>query len=228
MTGSGAVRIVRIKLPVSNAYLLVGERAVLVDAGAPGQADRILDAVRRAEVDPNDISLLIHTHGHIDHAGSAAELRRRIGMPVAVHEADAPLLRSGTNGTVRPRNREARLVAAVLVRPYEPLEPDLALTEEISLRGYGVDGRVIFTPGHTPGSLSIALPGRDVIVGDLAMGGVLGGALFPRRPRLHYFVDDLAAVRTSVRRVLDDGAATVFVGHGGPLRAGDVRERLGP
>jgi hydroxyacylglutathione hydrolase len=227
MMGTGPVRIVRIKLPVSNAYLLVGERAVLVDAGAPGQADRILDAVRRAEVDPRDIALLIHTHGHIDHAGSAAELRRRIGMPVAVHAGDAPLLRSGSNGTVRPRNREARLVAAVLVRPYEPLEPDLVLTEEISLRGYGVDGRVVFTPGHTPGSLSIALPTREVIVGDLVMGGVLGGALFPRRPRLHYFVDDLAAVHASLRRVLADGPETVLVGHGGPLRAGDVAERIG-
>lgn len=226
MTGTGPVRVVRIKLPVSNAYLLVGERAVLVDAGAPGQADRILDAVRRAEVDPNDIALLIHTHGHIDHAGSTAELRRRIGMPVAVHAGDAPLLRSGSNGTVRPRNLEARLVAAVMVRPYEPVEPDIVLTEEISLRGYGVDGRVMFTPGHTPGSLSIALPTREAIVGDLVMGGVFGGALFPRRPRLHYFVDDEAAIRTSVERVLTDGATTVMVGHGGPLRAGDVRQRL--
>jgi hydroxyacylglutathione hydrolase len=226
MMGTGPVRIVRIKLPVSNAYLLVGERAVLVDAGAPGQADRILDAVRRAGVDPHDIALLIHTHGHIDHAGSAAELRRRIGMPVAVHAGDAPLLRSGSNGMVRPRNREARLVAAVMVRPYEPVEPDLVLTEEISLRGYGVDGRVVFTPGHTPGSLSVALPSRDVIVGDLVMGGVLGGALFPRRPRIHYFVDDLAAVHASVRRVLADGSETLLVGHGGPLRADDVRERI--
>lgn len=227
MTKTGPVRVVRIKLPVSNAYLLVGERAVLVDAGAPGQADRILAAVRRAEVDPNDIALLIHTHGHIDHAGSTAELRRRIGMPVAVHAGDAPLLRSGSNGTVRPRNLEARLVAAVMVRPYEPVEPDLVLTEEVSLRGYGVDGRVIFTPGHTPGSLSIALPTREAIVGDLVMGGVFGGALFPQRPRLHYFVDDEAAVHTSVERVLADGHTTVLVGHGGPLRAGDVRKRLG-
>ncbi|MFM8943694.1 MAG: MBL fold metallo-hydrolase [Actinomycetota bacterium] len=221
------MRVVRIKLPVSNAYLVVGQRAVLVDAGAPGQADRILDAVRRADVDPSDISLLIHTHGHIDHAGSTAELRRRVGMPVAVHAADAPLLRSGSNGTVRPRNVEARLVAAVMVRPYEPVEPDLVLTEEISLAGHGVDARVVFTPGHTPGSLSVALPTRDVIVGDLVMGGVLGGALFPRRPRLHYFVDDLAAVHASVGRVLADAPETVLVGHGGPLRAGDVAARLG-
>jgi glyoxylase-like metal-dependent hydrolase (beta-lactamase superfamily II) len=68
--------VILIKLSVSNAYLVKDRQAVLVDAGAPNEADRILAAVRKAGVEPGDISLILHTHGHIDHAGSTAELKR--------------------------------------------------------------------------------------------------------------------------------------------------------
>lgn len=216
------MRVVKIRMAISNAYLVVDDKAILVDAGAPGQADRILDGVRRAGVDPQDISLLIHTHGHIDHAGSSAELKRRLQLPLAVHAADAPLLRTGTNGTIKPRNLEARITAAFVAKPYEPVEPDVVLTEETSLRAYGVAADVIFTPGHTPGSISVVLPEHDAIVGDLMMGGNLGGAVFGSRPRLHYFVDDLDAVHTSVGKVLARRPSRILVGHGGPLRPDDV------
>lgn len=221
------MRVVRIKSAVSSAYLVIDDKAILIDAGHPGQADRILSAVRRAGVDEQDISLLIHTHGHGDHAGSSAEIRRRLGLPVAVHAADADLLRRGDNGPVRPRTLEGRLIAATVVRPYEPVEPDVVLTEEISLKRYGVDAQVLFTPGHTPGSLSVVLPEHGAIIGDLMLGGVLGGAFFGRRPRLHYFVDDDAAVPASVAKVLRHGPSTMYVGHGGPLRPEDVARVVG-
>ena len=123
------MRVVRIKSAVSSAYLVVDDKAILIDAGHPGQADRILAAVRRAGVEEQDISLLLHTHGHGDHAGSSAELKRRLRLPVAVHAADADLLRRGDNGRVTPRGLEGRLIAAAVVRPYEPVEPDVVLTD---------------------------------------------------------------------------------------------------
>ena len=221
------MRVVRIRSAVSSAYLVVDDKAILIDAGHPGQADRILAAVRRAGVEERDISLLIHTHGHGDHAGSSAELKRRLGLPVAVHAADADLLRRGDNGRVTPRGLEGRLIAATVVRPYEPVEPDVVLTEEVSLRPYGVDAQVLFTPGHTPGSLSVVLPEHGAIIGDLMLGGVLGGAFFARRPRLHYFVDDEAAVPVSVAKILKHGPSTLYVGHGGPLRPEAVARAVG-
>lgn len=221
------MRVVRIKSAVSSAYLVIDDKAILIDAGHSGQADRILAAVRRAGVEEQDLSLLLHTHGHGDHAGSSAELRRRLGLPIAVHAADADLLRRGDNGRVTPRTFEGRLIAATVVRPYEPVEPDVVLTEEVSLRPYGVDAQVLFTPGHTPGSLSVVLPEHGAIVGDLMLGGVLGGAFFGSRPRLHYFVDDEEAVAASVAKVLGHGPSTLYVGHGGPLRPDAVARAAG-
>jgi glyoxylase-like metal-dependent hydrolase (beta-lactamase superfamily II) len=211
------MRIIRIPLPYSNAYLIIDQRAILVDAGFPGDTDRILRAITQAGITPRDISLLVHTHGHIDHAGTTAELTRRLGMPTMIHQADAHNLITGTNGIVTPRNFEARLVAAMLVRPFDPVTPDIILSAETSLHAYGVDGHVIFTPGHTKGSLSLILGNGEAIVGDVMMGGWFGGTIRPRHPNYHYFVDDWDDVNRSITRLLALAPSRWYVGHGGPL-----------
>ncbi len=64
-----------------NAYLLLGRRPVIVDAGTPGSGHKIHDRITALGVDPADVSLIVITHGHIDHFGSAAELHRLTGAP---------------------------------------------------------------------------------------------------------------------------------------------------
>ncbi len=64
-----------------NAYLLLGRRPVIVDAGTPGSGRKIYDRITAHGVDPTDVSLIVLTHGHIDHFGSAAELHRLTGAP---------------------------------------------------------------------------------------------------------------------------------------------------
>ena len=216
------MHVIQIPLPYSNAYLVIDQRAILVDAGFPGDTDRILRAITQAGITPRDISLLVHTHGHIDHAGSTAELRRRIGMPTAIHHADAPNLLSGTNGIVKPRNLEARLVAAMLVKPFEAVKADIVFTEELSLHAYGINGQIIFTPGHTKGSISLLLGNGEAIVGDVMMGGWLGGTIRPHQPNYHYFVDDWADVHHSINRLLTHAPTRWYVGHGGPLAYAQV------
>lgn len=206
-------------------YLVVGKKTVLVDAGAPNEADKIMKAARRAGVNEKDISLILHTHGHIDHAGSTAELKRRLDVPVAVHEADAFMLKTGTNGEVKPRNWEAGLVKAMLVKPFEAVEPDLILREETSLADFGVSANVIFTPGHTKGSLSV-LVDNEAIIGDVMMGGWMGGNLLGSRPNYHYFIDDLDTVHASMKKVFSFKPVNLYVGHGGPLNAVDARNRF--
>ncbi|HNB41906.1 MAG TPA: MBL fold metallo-hydrolase, partial [Anaerolineales bacterium] len=86
------MEIIKIKLSVSNAYLVKDRKSILVDTGSSHEADKILAEVKRAGVNEKDISLILHTHGHVDHAGSTAELKRRLGVPVAVHAEDAFML----------------------------------------------------------------------------------------------------------------------------------------
>jgi glyoxylase-like metal-dependent hydrolase (beta-lactamase superfamily II) len=219
------MELIRIKLSFSNAYLIKDKKSVLVDAGAPKQADQILAAIIRAGLNEKDISLILHTHGHFDHAGSTAELKRRLKVPSAVHVNDVFMLREGRNGEIKPRNLEAKIVMALVPKSFEPSEPDIIIEQEMKLNDFGVEGKVIFTPGHTKGSLSV-LFNNEAIVGDTLMGGTAGGLIYGARPNYHYYNDDFDQVHASIKKILGFKPERLHVGHGGPLRFKDVLERF--
>jgi hydroxyacylglutathione hydrolase len=219
--------LIPIPLGLSNAFLLKGDRAILVDTGRPRDVGALLGALRRAHVDPAELALILHTHAHWDHCGGTKELKQTTGAPAAVHHAEAERLRRGNNGVLRPTSPMGALLLPFLDWPFPGVEPDLLLGDDTDLRRFGVEGRVVLTPGHTAGSVSVLTANREAIVGDLLMGGYLGGRLFPWHPTLHYYAEDLPQVRASVRKLLDLGVATVFLGHGGPLCADALRKRFG-
>jgi glyoxylase-like metal-dependent hydrolase (beta-lactamase superfamily II) len=219
--------LIPIALPLCYAFLLKGERSILIDTGRPQDAAAIEHVLRSNGVALAELALILHTHGHWDHAGSTAELRRLTAAPLAVHVADAPLVRRGDNGVLRPTGLWARLLRPFLDRGYPAFEPDLLIEREMDLSEYGVAARVVFTPGHTSGSISVLTGEGDMVVGDLLMGGYFGGLLLPGRPGLHYFVDDMAALTASVRKVLGMGPRCVYPAHGGPLEPKAVEQWVG-
>lgn len=218
--------IVPIRLSISNAFLVKGERPVLIDTGCPGDTDRLVAALAREGVAVGDLALILHTHGHRDHAGGTARLKTMTAAPTAVHPADADMLRRGANRPLIPANLTGRLIRAYVDRPFPPVEPDLALDEAFDLARYGLAGRVLATPGHTEGSVTVLLDGGEAVAGDLVVGGYLGGLLAPGVPGYPYFLEDLAELRSSVRKLLRHSPSRVYVGHGGPLRGDDVRKRF--
>jgi glyoxylase-like metal-dependent hydrolase (beta-lactamase superfamily II) len=213
------VQIIPIRTRLANAYLLVGQRAVLVDSGSAHSADRIVAALKQAGLELSALSLIVQTHAHYDHCGSTAELKRLSGVPVAVHQSEQNELEHGKNAAVVPVDWMGYLTRPFVANQYESVTADVLIADELDLRPYGVAANVIHTPGHTPGSVSVVTDGGDVIAGDLLGGGLLYGLLLPERPRYHYFASDLAAVRASIRRVLDRTPTRIYVGHGGPLEA---------
>ena len=215
--------VTRIKLPLANAYLVQGKRPILVDTGASGDADRIVAALRRAGVTPKELSLILLTHGHGDHAGAANELAALSGAPVALHRADDAMARSGHNVLGTLTSWEARLLTPFVNKPFQPVAATHLFDGEMDLYPFGVAGRVIPTPGHTPGSVSLLLKHGDVIAGDLLIGGYFGGVLMARRPQLHYYVTDFSDLYTSVERILARIPRRLLVGHGGPLAVESVR-----
>jgi hydroxyacylglutathione hydrolase len=217
-----------IRLRISMAYVLVGERAVLVDTGSTGEEERILRGIRRFNLDPSRIALLLHTHGHTDHAGSTRALKEHLRVPAAVHHADAPKMRAGDSGPLVPLRFSSRVISLFLDPKFPAVEPDLLIDEGYSLAEFGLPAAVVHTPGHTPGSISVLFEDGRAIAGDLMMGGSLGGAVRPFDPGYHYFAEDLPELRRSIRKLLDRGANTIYVGHGGPLEAARVREHFAP
>lgn len=218
-------QLVPIPLGMVKAFLILGERPILVDTGTRSHAPRIVAALARQDVAPQDLALIVITHAHPDHIGGLAALHAQSAAPVAVHVGDAQAVRKGTRAALRPPRFLSRLFG---LRPSpqdaaeEGVEPDVLVEDELDLAPYGVQGRVISTPGHTPGSLSVLLPDGRAIVGDLFFGGFLG----PGRPRHHFLAADRAQMEESVRALLELDVREIHLAHGGPFAAEAVRQAL--
>jgi glyoxylase-like metal-dependent hydrolase (beta-lactamase superfamily II) len=228
VTRTKIVRIPAFAGHIVNTYLLLGRRPVLVDCGFPGSAQRIYDGVTAAGVDPAELAMIVVTHAHIDHFGAAAELHSRAGAPVAAHEADLPAYRAGHADATRRQIMSG--LGRILDRTSlpdtttAPLHPQIVLTGEYRLDDHGVEARIIPTPGHTAGSVSVLLDQGDLIAGDMIAGGPLGR--LRHRPSYPPFHDDPAQALKSLQAALRLGPHTLHVGHGGPLLARRVQRWL--
>nr|WP_052479223.1 MBL fold metallo-hydrolase [Kibdelosporangium sp. MJ126-NF4]CEL23042.1 Hydroxyacylglutathione hydrolase [Kibdelosporangium sp. MJ126-NF4]CTQ90180.1 Hydroxyacylglutathione hydrolase (EC 3.1.2.6) [Kibdelosporangium sp. MJ126-NF4] len=188
-----------------------GERqALLVDPGADG--DRVLDAVRDL-----DVVAIVLTHAHFDHVLAVPEVARELDVPVLAHPADAPvwpneLEHLRRHGHFDAGTDTAHLLAAdpAALTPVagqtlwnghtEPVHDGQRLTVG------GLTATVLHTPGHTPGGLTLALPG-NLLTGD---------TLFPGGPGLTGWpLSDFDTIMRSVRRLLAFGPDTaIHPGHG--------------
>lgn len=218
----------KLNLQIANVYIVKGDnKTVVVDTGQAGKAETIVKRLAKLGVAPKDVSLILLTHAHIDHAGSAAALQQLTGAPLAVHAADSEMLQRGHNGKMMPVGLEAHLLYNFISVPFPKSKADVFVDENTDLSAFGIRGRIIHTPGHTAGSISVLLDDGSVIAGDLLRGGALGGAILSSIPRYPYFLYDLkdkAMVHASVRKLLDAGAQRFYVGHGGPIPRAAVQK----
>ncbi len=131
------------------------------------------------------VAAILITHGHSDHVDALDEVRRETNAPVYMHPADTD--RAG-------------------VDEYEPLKDG----QELEIAGETL--RVLHTPGHSPGSVTLVV-GRDQIVGDLILPGSVG--------RTDISGASWEEIEVSIRKVMPfwDDSTRLFAGHGGVLNA---------
>lgn len=214
----------KLTLRWSNAWLLVsGTHAVLIDTGYPGETERIRTLCRSRNVDPNRLTLIVHTHVHVDHFGCTAELAKAAGCPITFHPADQHLADQKTPLKLTPATFSGRLLAPLFINKTFRNHPcDFPALAGLRLDSFGIPATIHQTPGHTAGSISVVLDDGRAIIGDLLMGGYAGGWLWSHKPRLHYFAEDLPQILTSLDHLLAITSGPLFPGHGGPLQHSDV------
>ncbi|MBO6564633.1 MAG: MBL fold metallo-hydrolase [Pseudomonadales bacterium] len=152
-----------------NTSLIWSEKtkeAALIDPG--GEIDRLLDAADEFGV--NIVAIWL-THGHMDHAGAAAEIAERTGAPViGPHENDQWLLDNLESQGANYGMLDARNV-----------KPDRYLNDGDQLELGGMIFNVVHCPGHTPGHVVITQTDAKVaFVGDVLFQGSIGRTDFPR------------------------------------------------
>ena len=179
------------------------KRGAVSDPG--GDVGRIIEAVEKSGV---TIEKVLLTHGHIDHAGGAAELAERLGVKIeGPHTEDLFLLED------LPRSG-----AQYGMQGVRPVTPDRWLKEGDTVTVGGLTFDILETPGHTPGSVVFFnRPNRFLLGGDVLFKGSIGRTDFPR--------GDHAALLASIRdKLFPLGDDVVFLpGHGQPGRIGEER-----
>jgi glyoxylase-like metal-dependent hydrolase (beta-lactamase superfamily II) len=227
LTPPPEVEIVRIELAYSNVYLIRSARPILIDSGSPDE----LDDIRRGLADHGqrleDLALVVLTHGHGDHSGGAAAIRSATHARIALGKGDLGMAAAGKNRTLPPTTLTAQLIRPFVDFEYPPFVPDIAVEDGLDLAPYGIKGKVVSMPGHTPGSLVVLLENRAAFVGDQILGGWFGGTFRRHSPGEHYYQDDVDRNRKNIRMLLERGYQTFYLGHGGPVVASDVEDWLG-
>jgi glyoxylase-like metal-dependent hydrolase (beta-lactamase superfamily II) len=174
----------------------------------------------------SDIKYLLLTHHHDDHAGFAAELVRRTGCRVIAHRnAVLPLKQGKSEGTDKPVTRRSQIALTFYTLVHKEFNfPPLTLTErdiviegdnDSLLKGIGIDGVILHTPGHTRDSVSVLLSDGSAFVGDAAMN-FLRWTGMGHRPIV---IEDINTVYESWRKLRERGARVIYPAHGRPFSA---------
>jgi glyoxylase-like metal-dependent hydrolase (beta-lactamase superfamily II) len=199
--------IVRVTPFEQNCTLIWDEASkigAIVDPG--GDLDRIARAVEEAGIKVEKILL---THGHIDHAGAADELRQELGVKIeGPHEADAILLDN--------LERQGEQYGLSGVRN---VKPDRWLEEGDRVTVAGPTFEIFHCPGHSPGSVVYFNPDqRFALVGDVLFHGSIGRTDFP-------YGDHEALISSIKTKLFPLGDDIAFIcGHGPPGQFGQERQ----
>jgi glyoxylase-like metal-dependent hydrolase (beta-lactamase superfamily II) len=183
--------------PIQANCVLLGdtEEGVLAVIDPGEEAERIADRIEASGLAP---TMVLHTHGHIDHAGGTADLMRRLpaGLPVGLHRDELDLyLNIAMQGRMFGLETET------------PPEPDLWLDHGLEIELGSLRLEVRHTPGHSPGGVCFVIGGAPeptAIVGDVLFAGSIGrtdlfGGSFPIlersiREQLYTLPDDTRVV----------------------------------
>jgi len=210
---------------VSGFLVFKGSSAILIDTGHKFSVDAFSNTMQKMSFLPENIKLIILTHTHFDHAGGAKEIQEITGAPIAVHTSEADFLRAGKTPFPRGTRWKGKLMKFLGDRlfrrraSYPSLVPDILIDDLMELSVYGIEGKVLHTPGHTSGSLSVILDNGKAFVGDNVLG-IINKEHFPP------FANDEIDVLKSWEKYINLGISEVYPAHGESVPIESLIEEL--
>lgn len=190
--------------PIMANCFIVGcdqtREAAVIDPG--DEADRILLTLAEAKL---TVTHIINTHGHFDHVGANRRMKQATGAPILIHALDAPML-----------HLLSRSAAAWGMSAENSPPPDRTIDEGDTISVGTITFKVIHTPGHTPGGVSLHADGY-LFVGDTLFAGSVGRTDFPG--------GDFDTLKSSIQEKLFTlgDEVQVFTGHGPETTIGEEK-----
>lgn len=191
---------------MTNCFIIGDEQSregLVIDPG--GESKKILDVV--AELQLNVVGI-VNTHGHVDHVGADNAVKQATGAPVMLHQADEPVF-----------NAAAQMGRMFGVQVQQPDGPDRWLSEGDEVFFGSRSLKVMETPGHSPGGISLVLDeGGVCFAGDTLFAGSIGRTDLPGG-------DYETLIRSIKQRLLPLGDdCRVLPGHGPATTIGQERQ----
>lgn len=205
-----------VKFGHSNVYFIRTENGhILVDAGMPGDTKKLDEVFATASVEPNSIRLIVVTHGHMDHMGLLAYAKETTGAKVLCHQSLSEKLAIGeieVPVAQNPFGHFLNLMTGILEMTggadIEGVNSDILVDDVFDLSEYGISGKIIHTPGHSQGSISIILDNGETLIGDMVRDegdGEIGPGMF---------YEDKETLIASLEEVALFESRTIYLSHG--------------
>ena len=177
----------------ANCYILYNpdkREGLIIDPGAEGS--RLIKFIKQEKI---SINYIINTHGHPDHIGANRKIKEHTNAPILIHQYDAPML-AKSGGVLS------------LIFPVESSSPpaDTFIKDGDLIECAGMKLKVLHTPGHTPGGISLLID-DSIFTGDTLFSGSIGRSDLPGGSE--------EVLLNSIKKILSlDENLIIYPGHG--------------
>jgi glyoxylase-like metal-dependent hydrolase (beta-lactamase superfamily II) len=206
----------------SNVFLIkAGDMVLLVDTSPALFKKQLLNSIRNKNI--HSIDYLILTHTHFDHAGNAAIIKEKYAAKVIVHRNEAEYLLTGNSPVPAGTNSFTKWLVkhpgalAAKYYTYKGCKADMLVSDVIEMPVKNAQIKIIHTPGHSAGSVSVIIDEEIALVGD-TLFGTYPGSCFPP------FADDVPQLIRSWGILLDTGCKYFYPAHGGVIHRSLLEE----
>ena len=217
-----------LKFYINRCYIIRQKSTIMIDGGPPGKVKNFEKYLTKHSINPKEINLIVITHGDFDHIGSAKEIKELTNAKIAIHEKDKINLEEGKFHWPPAANTKGQIIRSLslpffkIIR-FPAVNADITLTDnEFPLYNFGIDGRIIHTPGHTAGSITVLLDSGEAFVGCLAHAN----KLFRLKPNLPIFAENIEQIKESWKIIIEKGARIIYPGHGNPFHIDEIKKYL--
>ncbi len=231
--------VIVLKLTLANCFLLKARGGyLLIDTGYDHDRQRFDNELRKNGVRMDEIKYLLLTHHHDDHSGLTNYVTsRNPEVKVIAHRLAVELLKTGANDKSRGGgyiNKRVRLLASInkLIRPewsltfppYFMRAKDIIIDDDSDkiLRDLGVQGKIIYTPGHSIDSISIVID-DGILFAGYAAANYLNFAGTRYSP---VFITDVEEYYKSWEKMIAAGAKTIYPTHGKPFPISKLKQNI--
>jgi glyoxylase-like metal-dependent hydrolase (beta-lactamase superfamily II) len=195
---------------VGRAYLVEDDRGLaMIDSSEPGKFEAIEREIKQIDRRIDDVHTIVVTHWHTDHAGNGEQIRQRTGATVYAHPVDAGVIDGRTSRPERDGFLERLSGKMAKSMDRYTIDHEIGEGSTVPIAG-GL--RVIETPGHTAGHISLVWPERRVLFAGDAFGNYFG----LRRP-FWLSTEDMAQARASIYKLAGLDFDHALPGHGNPV-----------